>query len=1157
MGALGGAAKAEKEAKKAEKAAAARSDVSFEDHTWSLEKLEEFYSTSVEKGLSSEQVAVNREKFGSNALTPPDKVPEWLKFLHQFTNFFALLLLGGSLLCYIGFGIDTERPRDKSNLYLGVVLDIVVLITGIFSYMQEAKSEKIMEGFKNMIPKRCKVLRDGAIAEMEATELVKGDVVFLNEGDQIPADLRVVQSTELKVDNSSLTGEPEPQDRGPELDIGADGQPVTQVMEAANVVFYTTLVNSGGGKGVVIGVGDETVMGQIANLATETSMDETPIAKEIHNFIMIISAIAIFLGVTFFIIALILGTSFIKSVILLISIIVANVPEGLLVTVTVSLALTAQRMHEKNVLVKKLEAVETLGSTTVIASDKTGTLTQNRMTIRHCWYNGKIVQTPSGKNRPHFKKLMAEAGGSEPLVELEDPTFKKLQAIATLSNNSSFITSSDGGEALDLPAEMEKESFNLLGLQCTSDASEAGMVKFVNCIRDVEEYRAACPKKFEIKFNSTNKWALSIHAPEGGKGADELYLKGAPERVIKMCTKVMVDGKEEKLTEEWLEKFNTAYEEIGALGERVLGFAFRSMGDYAADFEYKNKPKANFKTDDLTFVGFMSLIDPPREGVPEAVQKCKDASIKVFMVTGDHPITAEAIAKQVGIIDQSKLDAGKACVVKGDDIRDILAVEDAAAQEARWDDILGHEQIVFARVSPAHKLIICEQAQMRKEIVAVTGDGVNDAPALKKADIGIAMGIMGKDVSKEAADMILMDDNFASIVNGVEEGRLIFDNLKKSISYTLTSNIPEIGPFLCYITINIPLPLSTFLILCVDLGTDMVPAISMAHEKKESDIMQRPPRNAATDRLVNRRLIFFAYFQIGIMQVLSGFFTYMTVLNDYGYAPRILMNTGLEWDKHSLMCTVNAEGRAGTCGYGCGRPAWPEDLPSAEEYCREGCNIPRAGMADPFSEFTADGFRGFQDGIEAACGRSCEWWGRAETQAKRAGDKELDLMGEYCDVAAANGWTGEFGFKGREQASEFSRSRADKGAFYWWNGGPQLYPNVEYQQSALEYAQTAYFISIIVVQWADLIISKTRKLSVFDQGMGNRFMNFGLFFETALGCLLIYVPVFNDGLFTRPIHILHWCPGIPWSIMIFAYDEVRKYIIRKDPGGWIERFTYW
>jgi sodium/potassium-transporting ATPase subunit alpha len=417
------------------------------------------------------------------------------------------------------------------------------------------------------------------------------------------------------------------------------------------------------------------------------------------------------------------------------------------------------------------------------------------------------------------------------------------------------------------------------------------------------------------------------------------------------------------------------------------------------------------------------------------------------------------------------------------------------------------------------------------------------------------MGIMGKDVSKEAADMILMDDNFASIVNGVEEGRLIFDNLKKSISYTLTSNIPEIGPFLCYITINIPLPLSTFLILCVDLGTDMVPAISMAHEKKESDIMQRPPRNAATDRLVNRRLIFFAYFQIGIMQVLSGFFTYMTVLNDYGYAPRILMNTGLEWDKHSLMCTVNAEGRAGTCGYGCGRPAWPEELPKEEEYCREGCNIPRAGMADAFSEFTADGFRGFQDGVEATCGRSCEWF-RAQS-SKTGDDGEDALLATYCDSADANGWAGEFGFKGREEASEFKRSRADRGAFYWWNGGPQLFPNVDYQQSALEYAQTAYFISIIVVQWADLIISKTRKLSVFDQGMGNRFMNFGLFFETALGCLLIYVPVFNDGLFTRPIHILHWCPGIPWSIMIFVYDEVRKYIIRKDPGGWIERFTYW
>jgi len=309
-----------------------------------------------------------------------------------------------------------------------------------------------------------------------------------------------------------------------------------------------------------------------------------------------------------------------------------------------------------------------------------------------------------------------------------------------------------------------------------------------------------------------------------------MVLKGAPERVIQKCTKIMINGEEIAITPEWMQKYNEAYENLGAMGERVLGFACKTMTGTPMDYPFTNKPEPNFPVEGLTFVGLMSLIDPPREGVPEAVAKCKRARIKVFMVTGDHPITALAIAKQVGIIDQDKWDAGKALVVKGDDLRDWMDIEDPAERQAKWDWALDHEQIVFARVSPAHKLLIVENCQRRGENVAVTGDGVNDAPALKKANTGIAMGISGKDVSKEAADMILMDDNFASIVNGVEEGRVIFDNLKKSIAYTLASKFPEQIPFLLYVAADFPLAISTILILSIDLGCDMLPAISLACE---------------------------------------------------------------------------------------------------------------------------------------------------------------------------------------------------------------------------------------------------------------------------------------------------------------------------------------
>ncbi|XRB13570.1 sodium/potassium-transporting ATPase subunit alpha [Pseudoscourfieldia marina] len=1142
--------------KEEERQAALRKDIDFVEHTYTLDQIEKEMNTSLEKGMTSAAVQASREKHGWNRLTPPPQTPEWIKFLLQFTNFFAMLLLGGGILCFIGYGIDSS---DSVNLYLGIVLCTVVFITSTFSYLQERKSAKIMEGFKSLIPKKCNVIRDGGIVKIDALELVPGDVVEFTDGDQVPADIRVVKCNDLKVDNSSLTGESEPQERVTGLAKDSDGNEITTVLEATNLLFYTTIINSGNGKGVVIGTGDHTVMGQIAGLTLETGAEETPIAKEIHAFILLISAVAMILGITFFAVSLALGTDPIKCVVFAIGIIVANVPEGLLATVTVSLALTAQRMHLKNVLVKNLEAVETLGSTTVIASDKTGTLTQNRMTVQHTWYNGEVKRVPAARNSAEYTNFMSNGEiDGEKLWEPTDATFEKLRMVATLCNNAAFLTNvvdEDGNEkTLDIKKEMGSATFNMLGLDCSGDASESGLIKAMQPIEDVLDVRTANPKVFEIKFNSTNKWQLSIH--ETGMG-NTLVLKGAPERVLGMCSKILINGREEPMTEEWQEKYNKAYEGLGGLGERVLGFAMKNMEEEKG-FKYQQKPERNFKMDDLTFVGLFSLIDPPRDGVPEAVAKCKRAGVKVFMVTGDHPITAEAIAESVGIIDKEVLEAGNATVIKGDDIRDVLELP-KDEQIKQWDKWLSHKQIVFARVSPAHKLLIVENNQRRGEVVAVTGDGVNDAPALKKGDIGCAMGIAGKDVSKEAADMILMDDNFASIVNGIEEGRIIFDNLKKSISYTLTSNIPEIGPFLAFIIIQIPLPLSTILILCVDLGTDMVPAISLAYELKEADIMNRPPRTTA-DRLVNRKLITFAYLQIGIIQVLAGFYTYLVVLNDFGYPPWVLPWVGLDWDDYSLMCKPRGDGAPSTCGYGCDNPKAAsydaqigKNRTSEMEYCKGGCKIPDFGAVDPFVEFGTEGFRGFTFGTEAACGRSCKWFEALKPDIKNltVSAEENAMFTKYCAVNK------DYGFEGRSKIADAKRADAPHGSYYWWNGEAQLYPNVRFQESALKYAQTSYFIGIIVVQWADLIISKTRKLSVFDQGMSNKFMNFGLAFETILGALLIYVPFLNDAFFTRPLHILHCFTCVPFSILIFTYDEVRKSIIRQYPGGWLEAHTYW
>lgn len=390
--------------------------------------------------------------------------------------------------------------------------------------------------------------------------------------------------------------------------------------------------------------------------------------------------------------------------------------------------------------------------------------------------------------------------------------------------------------------------------ECNGDASESALLKCVELsIGKVTEYRNRNKKICEIPFNSTNKYQVSVHDTENPNDPRSLLvMKGAPERILERCSTILMHGKDVPMDDNFREAFNNAYMELGGLGERVLGFCdfFLPSDQYPPGYPY-DSDDANFPLTGLRFVGLMSMIDPPRAAVPDAVGKCRSAGIKVIMVTGDHPITAKAIAKGVGIISEGSktiedlaaergvpveeiqdTSGAKAAVIHGSDLRDMTP--------AQIDEVLkNHSEIVFARTSPQQKLIIVEGCQRQGAIVAVTGDGVNDSPALKKADIGVAMGIAGSDVSKQAADMILLDDNFASIVTGVEEGRLIFDNLKKSIAYTLTSNIPEISPFLFFILLDIPLPLGTITILCIDLGTDMVPAISMAYEGAESDIIDR------------------------------------------------------------------------------------------------------------------------------------------------------------------------------------------------------------------------------------------------------------------------------------------------------------------------------
>ncbi|KAG9509361.1 Sodium/potassium-transporting ATPase subunit alpha [Fragariocoptes setiger] len=1004
-----------------------KQEVTIDDHLISLDELLTRYQTNKETGLTREQAKQLLLKYGPNQLTPPKTTSEWVKFAAQLFGGFSLLLWIGAILCFVAYSIQvfTSEEAKLNDLYLGIVLAVVVFVTGCFAYFQERKSSKIMESFKKMVPQHARIIRDGETDTVPAEEVVIGDLVEVEAGDRIPADLRIIEAHQFKVDNSTLTGEAEPQVRSSEL---TDENP----LETKNLAFFSTNCVEGTGRGIVISTGDNTVMGRIAGLAAGLEMGEAPIAREIQHFIHIITCGACFLGTTFFIIALLLGYFWLEAVVFLIGIIVANVPEGLIATVTVCLTLTAKRMAAKNCLVKNLEAVETLGSTSTICSDKTGTLTQNRMTVAHMWFDDQIIEADTTEDQ----------SGSQ--YDRNAQSWKCLARICCLCSRAEF--------------KPGQEHLPVLKRDTSGDASESAILKCMELtVGHVNDYRHKYPKICEIPFNSTNKYHVTVHDntanntlqsndadvdPVSGISTNYTYLvcmKGAPERILERCSTMLINGKEVPLDEERRDMFNAAYLQLGGLGERVIGFCDKELHapDFPKGHEFIPDPKPNFPLNNMRFVGLISMIDPPRAAVPDAVAKCRSAGIKVIMVTGDHPITAKAIAKSVGIISEGTetvediatrlnkpieevdpLEA-KAAVIHGQELRDMSSEQ--------LDAILAtHPEIVFARTSPQQKLIIVEGCQRAGAVVAVTGDGVNDSPALKKADIGIAMGISGSDVSKQAADLILLDDNFASIVVGVEEGRLIFDNLKKSIAYTLTSNIPEITPFLAFIAFGIPLALGTVTILWIDLGTDMVPAISLAYEHPESDIMKRKPRDPVNDRLVNQRLLSLSYGQTGMMQASAGFFTYTIIMCENGF------------------------------------------------------------------------FLGDLVGIR-------ELW-------------ESKAINDFRDSYGQE-WT-------------------------------------YIQRKKLEYTcQTAFFISVVVVQWAELIVSKTRTNSILQQGMSNQVMNFAIVFETALAAFLSYCPGMDVALNMYPIKFNWWLPPIPFAIMILFYDETRKYLIRKHPGGWVEQET--
>jgi len=760
-------------------------------------------------GLSTNEARTRLAHEGPNALAEAKPKPLVLRFGRHLSHRFALLLLAGSAFAYLG---ERFSPGEGMALIAAALLGVVIL-NALFSFWQELGVERAMAAFRGMLARRARILRDQDEVEVDVADIVMGDVLVLREGDQVAADARLFEANALKVDNSPLTGESEPQLRTTAVVHG-------KRMDARNLVFSGTLVTSGTGRALVYATGNATELGRIANITRETPRVETPIRKELNRFSRIISIIAMALGVLFFAAGWLIGNPFWTNLVFAIGIIVANVPEGLLPTVTLALAIAGRKMARRNALLKTLESAETLGSTTVICTDKTGTLTRNEMRVTTVAIGDEGVapeQAPAGAER--------------------------VTLVMALCNNATLRGTGNAAIAGGDPTEMAL-LYHLERLRTGS----------------VQELRAAHPRIYERPFDSASKDMATIHESPDGRLA---LLKGAPESVIAQCSELVTSAGTVAMDPERADGLRARAESHARLGQRVLALAYKAVaagGDLEADAVGGG----------YTMVALVAMHDPPRDEVSAAVAECQAAGIRIIVTSGDHPLTVAAIARQVGIV-KSEVPA----VYTGADLETWSWAALRHALEA--------DEVLFARTSPRDKLRIVEALQDMGQTVAVTGDGVNDAPALKRADVGVAMGKTGTDVAREAADVVLMDDNFATIVAAVEEGRVIFDNIRRFIGYVLTSNVPEILPYVAFVLLGIPLPLPVLLILAIDLGTDIAPAIGLATERAETDVMRRPPR-ARTERLITRGLFLSSYLLWGVLETIAGFAAFFWVLHHEGWA---------------------------------------------------------------------------------------------------------------------------------------------------------------------------------------------------------------------------------------------------------------------------------
>jgi Ca2+-transporting ATPase len=802
------------------------------------------------QGLAEDEAFARLAQHGKNVLPAKVSRPIIFKFVDQFTSLFAIMLEVAAVLVFIAAMLSTGAAR-QDNINVTIAIIAVVLLNATIGFFQEYKAEKATEALQKLVPANAKVIRDGEVTIVAAADLVPGDVIALEEGDSISADARLVRQYELSTNNIALTGESDAVRKTADAIVEEE----LATINMPNLVFMGTSVASGTGRAVVFATGLKTEFGKIYSLTAGVADEKSPLMKEIDVMARTVSIIAMVCGIALFFMGKVLGLDWVGALLFALGVMVALVPEGLPATLSVALSVGVQRMAKAKALIKNLGAVETLGSTNVIATDKTGTLTKAEMTVKAVWADGDEIEVTGAGYAPEGDFVVGDTtlGKEEALRRLE-PFLRAM----TFCNDAKVLPpkDDDGWRVIGDPTE---------GCLLVA-AQKAGF--------DLQAELIERPKIYELPFESVRKRMSVVHVEGDGQHA---FVKGAPSETLGRCAHLLVNGAVLPMTDERREQIAAQNDALSRQALRVLAVCERSLPNELTDYT------PDTVETDLTFLGLVGMIDPPRPEVSAAVDEALSAGIRIIMVTGDYGLTAEAIARRIGIVRGDK----HVRVITGVDLDEM---EEGALQAELQKD----QDVIFARVAPEHKMEVVSALKGLGLIVAVTGDGVNDAPALKKADIGVAMGLSGTDVAREAATMILLDDSFASIIKAVEQGRGVYANVKKMITYIFSHNMAELFPFVFATVTGLGLvPLGALQVLAIDLGSDVLPGLALGVEKPEADVMDQPPR-PRSERLLSRATLGRVAF-IGAIQSVFAVTGFLYVL----------LSNGWQWGDASWMDPSN------------------------------------------------------------------------------------------------------------------------------------------------------------------------------------------------------------------------------------------------------------